>query len=70
MKLNMLAPMALWTSTPAKVRHGTSKTPPIPVQPINTLARSEIATRTIIGRTSEKKMRQRTALIAVTNSFV
>src|SRR6516165_8495931 len=61
---------ALWRSTPAEVRPGTGKTPPIPMPPINTPATSAIATITIIGRTSEKKVRRRSALIAITNSFL
>ena len=48
-KLNMLAPIASWTSIPAKLRHGTSRTPPMPMQPINNPDRKESVTITIIG---------------------
>jgi hypothetical protein len=66
MKLNMLAPMAACTSMPARLRQGTSRTPPIPMQPINNPDRRDsVATRVSMERVAEP-----TVLIANTNAFV
>ena len=65
MKLSMLAPIAACTSMPAELRHGTSRTPPMPMQPINNPEISESATIATIGRIAEPAL-----VIAKTDSFV